>query len=241
MSKTFFVRFLSCAVFSLLWDTAFAARWISVEISLNGEVILTGSDSDNGESDADTIWNSLKHLKLRETEAFQKHDIDPKLKEFKFDLDPPEHGKPWPIKIDASFGGVKETRFVTIKRVEPDEFGSQWCIDPADVESMFDYRMIGRSEAGNLKDPSYSAIAARFSNKTTVLTVREWALSSMFSLAMAVGWAGGGMICLVLCRRRNRPPCVAGASNLDSTWIVSWGIFSFVVALACLLLYLTEV
>ncbi len=241
MSTSFFVTFLSCAIVVLSCEKALAARWIPVEISLNGEVILEGSDSDNGESDADAIWNSLKRIKVRETDAFKKLGIDSKLKEYKFDLNPPEKGQPWPIKIDASFGGVKETRFLTIKRMESDEFGDHWRIDPTDLDEWFDYRMIVRSEAGSLKDPGFSELRARFSNKTTVLTVRDGSLSPMFSLAMTVGWVGGGIMCFFVGRRWNRQSRVTGKSDLDLICIVSWGIFSFVVASVSLLLYLTEV
>ena len=240
MAKSCFLTFLSCAIVGLFCNTTLAARWISVQISLNGEVILEGSDSDNGETDADTIWNSLKRIKLREADAFKKLEIAPKVKEYKFDLDPPKKGHPWPIKIDASFGGVQETRFVTIKRVEADNFGGQWLIDPTDVDGAFDYRMIVRSEAGHLRNPGYSELAARFNNKTTVVKVRNLSLSSIFSLAMTVGWLGSGTICFFLVRRWKRQPVVNGRPDLDLICVVSWGIFSFFVASGCLFLYLTE-
>jgi len=149
----------------MFYGTTYGARLVRVEITLNGEVILEGNASDNGERDADAIWEALKVTNLRETDAFRKLKIDPELKEYQFDLDPPEKGHAWPIKIDASFGGEKETRFVTIKRVTPDQNGGSWRIDSQDLDDAFDTRMIMRSEAVRLKRPKYDKTEAMVKEK----------------------------------------------------------------------------
>lgn len=165
MAKSFFVSCLSCAIVGMLCNTAFALRLCWVEISLNGEVILETSYGDNGHPDADAVWEGLKVQNLRETDAFKKLKIDPELKEYRFDVPPPQKGEEWPIKIRATYGGVAETRFVTIKRVAPDQTGGSWRIDAKDLDREFDTRKISRRQARELKDPKYDKIEAMIKEK----------------------------------------------------------------------------
>ena len=57
---------------SLLSCPAFAARYVPIKVSVDGEVILEGNASDNGRPDADEVWDALKRVNLGETKAFKK-------------------------------------------------------------------------------------------------------------------------------------------------------------------------
>jgi len=164
MAKSFFVSCLSCVVLSLYCGTAFGSRYVPIEISVNGEVILKGNASDDGERDADAVWEFLKGMKLQETDAFKKLAIASDLKEYKFKFESPKN-REGPIKIDASVGGEVTTCVMTIKRVTPDARGGTWCIDPEDLDDFFNFRMILRSEARYLKNPKYDKIEARIKEK----------------------------------------------------------------------------
>lgn len=153
MTRSIFISCLTCAILNLFCSAAFGARYVKVEVSVDGEVILEGNASDDGHRDADEIWEALKHAKLRETDAFKKLKIPTDLMEYKF-----ERGRPKspPFKIDASYGGEHSTYFLKIKRVvASDGPAGTWRIDPEVLDTGFDFRSISRGEARRLKNPKF--------------------------------------------------------------------------------------
>lgn len=165
MAKSLFVKCLSFAALSLICGTALGARYVPVRISVNGEVILEGNASDDGHRDADAVWEALKDVKLRETEAFKKLEIASDATVYKFRLDRPENNAPLPIQIDASVGGEAATCVMTIKRVKPDGGGGTWKIDSEDLDGLFDFRLISRAQARYLKNPKFDKFEAMVKEK----------------------------------------------------------------------------
>ena len=160
MTRSCLAACLGGVLLSLFCGTAFGGRILHVEISLNGDVILEGDASDYGERDADAIWESLKEVNLRETEAFKQLKVAPTLKEYKMQYDAPKKG-PRPIKIDASSGGEADTCVLTLKRIKPDANGRCWRIAADDLDDLFDFRMISRDEATRLKNPKFDKIESK--------------------------------------------------------------------------------
>ena len=106
---------------------AFALRFVSFEVLIDGKAVLETSKGDEGE-DADTVWRYLKDLKLRPVKGYRlEADGDDPLKATL-------KGK---VVIDAQYGGraeVKELKLVREKNSEP------WRIAPAEVERTFKVR-----------------------------------------------------------------------------------------------------
>ena len=132
--------------------TASAARYVPVEVRLNGEVILEGNVSDDGHRDADELWEALKVSDLGEAEAFKKLRVAPDLNEYKV-AGGGDKAEPLPVQIKVRYGGVAQSRAITIRRVPPDSAGRVWRISAADVDDSFDGRMLSRREAAKLVNP----------------------------------------------------------------------------------------
>jgi hypothetical protein len=142
-----------CLLTLLSSSTAEAARLVPVEVKLNGVVILEGSTGDNGEPDADAVWDALKNINLAETGAFKKFHVDPKLKEFQVKSVDLLTKRPLPIVVEIRYGGIVETTELLLQRREPDQAGRVWRISPAEVDRLFIDRLIPRSAAAQLTNP----------------------------------------------------------------------------------------
>ena len=164
MTRPFFGSCLSCVFLSLFCGTSFGGRIVKIEVRVDGEVVLEREDGDYGDRDADAVWESLKEVNLRETDAFKTLKIAPDQKKFNIQRENPKKG-PLPIEIHVMYGGIAHTCNMTIERVTPDRFGGKWRIVRDDVDDLFDARMISRSDATTLRDPKFDKIAARIKEK----------------------------------------------------------------------------
>jgi hypothetical protein len=131
--------------------TAQAARFVRVQIILEGRVILEGNASDDGSRDADQLWDALKSVEFKPTAEFHKLNVDADVQETVLKSTSPA-GELVNLKIEVAYGGTAITNELRIKRVPVDDQGREWQLDSNDVTRLFDSRMISRSEAANLID-----------------------------------------------------------------------------------------
>lgn len=155
MKQQLLLVFAALAVAGLLAPAAEAARFVKVTISWDGKPILEGSMGDNGHPDADEVWGYLKELTFKPLEAFPAPEGD--AKEFTLVSNPPQ-GELGRIVIDVRYGGQARTRELKLVRVPRDEQGRQWKLDPADVDRLFDDRLISRRDAARLAKPQRSGL-----------------------------------------------------------------------------------
>jgi len=141
---------------NLMSVPAFAARFVPIKISIDGEVLLEGNASDDGRPDADQVWEALKQVNLEETEAFKKQFGKVASDEFKLLRKQGERGQPRNVTIDVAYGGLAETASLTIRRMPPDGAGRVWRIRAEDVDTLFNNRLIRRSDAATLSNPKRS-------------------------------------------------------------------------------------
>jgi len=141
----------ACAFF--MWPhEAKAARFIRASVSLNGKMILEGSTSDDGYTDADGVWEYPKSIKFKPTEEFKKLKIDPATKETVLSSKGPR-GEAGGTVVDIAYGGKAMPRSLKLVRVPIDERGREWSFDPAEVDGMFNRRLISRELASQLRKP----------------------------------------------------------------------------------------
>jgi hypothetical protein len=137
------------ALVGLAPASAEAARLVRVEITVDGKLVLRSSFGDSGREDADEVWNGLKTLRFEATEEFAELSAgDAKEIVLKSQAPVGELGQ---IVIDVSYGGRAETRELRLIRVAKDRRGFEWQLDPAEVDRLFDDRLIRRKDAKRLK------------------------------------------------------------------------------------------
>ncbi len=134
---------------------ATAARYVRAEITLDGKTLLRGSTGDNGRVDADGVWEYLKSMKFKATEDFERLAVDPSAKQTILTSNAPR-GQLGTVVVYIAYGGKAMRRKLKLVRVPIDKQGRQWALDPAEVDKMFDDRLIRRSDAARLKDPKAS-------------------------------------------------------------------------------------
>ena len=128
---------------------SFATRHSPAHISVDGKVVLKCGGSDNGSPDADEVWETLKTRRFYPTEHFAALQIPDDVLEFIIHSDAPD-GEVG-IVVDVPFGGRSETRSLRIVRTPTDEHGPTWMVDPKEVEDMYEWRTITRTQAAYLK------------------------------------------------------------------------------------------
>lgn len=143
-----FVLTLAC----VLVCESHAARYVKAEISLDGKTVLEGSRGDNGQPDADKVWDYLKTIKFKPTEEFLALKVKDEAKEAVLTSKAPK-GELGTVVIDIRYGGKTTTRELTLVRVPRDENGREWRLDPAQVDKLFSRRFIRRSDAARLTNP----------------------------------------------------------------------------------------
>jgi hypothetical protein len=146
--------FLVACVFFMWPHEARAARFIRASVSFDGKVILAGSTSDDGYADADGVWEYLKEIKFKATEAFEALNVDPTAKQAK--LVGAGSGvalSDCRITVSIAYGGSSKFRELTLTRVAKDAHGREWMLDPGEVDKWFAYRLISRREASKLRHP----------------------------------------------------------------------------------------
>lgn len=156
MNRALTGRLLCFLALNLVSVPAFAARFVPITISINGEVILEGNASDDGRPDADQVWDALKQVNLGETEAFKKLFGNVASDDFKLPRKQGERGQPLKFTIDVAYGGHAETANLTIRRMPPDGAGRVWRIRAEEVDNLFNIRFIRRSDVANLSNPRRS-------------------------------------------------------------------------------------
>ena len=146
---------------TLAWSAAHAvsgpepARLVSAKITIDGEVVLKASTSDNGHPDADAVWGYLlTELVFRETEAFANLNVDPNADTASFGWlrsKKNEHlGPPPKILLEVAYGGWDNPYRLGLVRSEKD---GTWRVAPETVERRFAYRRITRRQAAELDQP----------------------------------------------------------------------------------------
>ena len=85
-------------------------------------------------------------------DAFRKLQVAPDLKELKIGGTAGKQ-ETLPVQITVRYGGVAESRAITILRMPPDRAGATWRISAADVDELFDRRLLSRREVARLADP----------------------------------------------------------------------------------------
>lgn len=133
-------------------DTAEASRYVRAQVVLDGKVILEGNASDDGQRNADQVWDALKTVTFKPTAEFQSLKIKADLKEVVVKSTSLQ-GEPSNLKIEVYYGGIAGTHELHLRRVPVDAYGREWQIDSRDVEDLFESRLISRREVGKLSDP----------------------------------------------------------------------------------------
>ena len=128
-------------------------RLVTARILVDGEVVLQGSTSDDGDPDADAVWAYLHRLDLRPTEAFGSLAIEPGSDEVTLgwlrSKDNAHLGKPPTLGLEIEYGGEDAPFLLGLVRSE----GGHWRVAPETVERRFSYRRITRSQAADLDEP----------------------------------------------------------------------------------------
>ena len=146
---------LAVSAFYIWPGEASAARLIRAEVSYDGKVVLEGSTSDDGHTDADGVWEYLKSIKFKPTDEFQALKVDQAAKQTT--LSGAGRGVPLSdskITVAIAYGGESKFRDLTITRVAKGSHGREWMLNPGEVDKWFAYRLISRREAANLRDPA---------------------------------------------------------------------------------------
>ena len=130
----------------------FAARYVPIEVRLNGVVLLKGNDSDGGRRDFDQVWNNLHTVQLQSTEEFNKRYVKEDTKEVVLESTNKDAEKS-DLVIDDSCGGDAHTRTLRIHRVNPDRFGNEWMLDNVQLKELFYEREMQREQVAELVRP----------------------------------------------------------------------------------------
>jgi hypothetical protein len=145
---------LGVSLFCMGTGEALAARLIKASVSYEGKLILKGTWSDSGSVDADGVWEYLKKIQFVPTEAFKALKVDPTAK--KTVLSGAGKGvalSDSKITVSIVAGGESKFRQLTLTRLAKDKQGREWMLSPEEVDVWFAYRLIGRREAAQLRDP----------------------------------------------------------------------------------------
>ena len=154
MKLTSLLILAACAFFTQPQEAS-AMRFIRASISFEGNVILEGSWSDDGYTDADGVWEYLKQIKFKPTEAFQALGVAPTAQQTVLSDDRKGVAlSRTKLKVDIAYGGASNFRKLTLTRVPKDRWGSEWKLNPKEIDGMFAYRLISRREASKLRTPS---------------------------------------------------------------------------------------
>ena len=137
-----------------------AQRLLRAEVRVGNKVVLRGTTSDDGSQDADEVWSMAHTIKLFPTKEFASLKVPADADEFMVlgtpippdpvaDNELHEHDAVFQVSI----GGKYETMALKIERVAP-VFGKPWWRIPRDtLESQFNFRLISRRLARELKKP----------------------------------------------------------------------------------------
>lgn len=153
---TFLLLFTCCAAYGMSRETA--ARLVRVRVVFEGHTILSGSTSDNGHVDPDGVWEYLKTVSLKPTEHFAKLKIEESAQQATLE-NTAAPGEFRTLIVDVAYGGIAFPRELKLIRAEPRKSslpgvaGPRWRVAAADVDGLFDGRLIRRSHVTRLDHP----------------------------------------------------------------------------------------
>lgn len=126
-----------------------AARFIPASIAVEGREILLGSTSDDGHPDVDAVWGYLSGIAFTPTEEFAKLGLTTDGAQLLLE----KKGEPRAIVLDLAYGGEVRTWRLMLERSQSEQGELRWKLAPGEIERLFSYRLISRSEAARLRDP----------------------------------------------------------------------------------------
>jgi hypothetical protein len=142
---------LGVAVLTLLGlatTEAHAARFVKMEIRVNGKLVLESSTGDDGHPDADEVWSYLNQRAFAPTKDFPADPAGKDANELVLEGDP-EQGN---VELRVRYGGTANTRRLKLIRISAED-GRNWKVAPEEVARLFDERTITRRQAAQLKTP----------------------------------------------------------------------------------------
>ncbi len=129
-------------------------RLVYASVTVDGELVLRGSTSDDGHPDADAVWGYLLELEFQPTEAFASLGIDAASEKVTLGWlkgrENAHRGDPPKIELDVAYGGRDEPFRLGLVRSPGEE---TWRVDPETVERRFSHRRITRAQAALLSEP----------------------------------------------------------------------------------------
>lgn len=132
-----------------------AARLVTASITVDRELVLRASTSDDGHPDADEVWNYLlERLEFQPTAAFSSLGIDPASETSTIgSLESGENerrGEPPAIALEVDYGGHDTPFHLGLVRCAGQ---NAWRVDRKTVEDRFPHRRITRAQAAQLIEP----------------------------------------------------------------------------------------
>ena len=131
------------------------SRFVPATIKVDGEPVLRASTGDDGDEDADEVWNYLlDELDFTPTEHFASLNAAPDAEELTIGWrkggENEARGTPPEIQLEVAYGGRCTLREIELVRAPS---GKTWLVDRETVERNFTQRWITRGEAAELLDP----------------------------------------------------------------------------------------
>lgn len=151
------LAFLVPLTFALGWSAARGsvdasapvARFVPASIAMDGKEILRGSTSDDGHPDVDEVWGYLRGITFSPTDDFAKLGLAADTAQLLLE----KKGEPKAIVLDLAYGGEVRTWRLELERCVDAHGKPCWKLAPPEIERLFSYRLISRSEAARLRDP----------------------------------------------------------------------------------------
>lgn len=126
-----------------------AARFVPATIAIDGKEILRGSASDDGKPDVDEVWGYLRGMAFTPTEEFAKLGLAADASQLLLE----KKGEPKAIVLDLAYGGEVRTWRLELARGVDGQGKACWKLAEPEIERLFSYRLISRSEAARLREP----------------------------------------------------------------------------------------
>lgn len=134
--------------------TAETARLVPASISVDGEIVLRASTSDDGRPDADAVWSYLHRLEFEPTDAFASLGLAPgdtaaELGWLRSRANAAK-GEPPELVVSIAYGGRDAPYHLALERSRG---SSTWRVAKETIEQRFPHRTITRAQAARLTNP----------------------------------------------------------------------------------------
>jgi hypothetical protein len=139
-----------------------AQRLIRAEIRVGNKVVLRGTTSDDGSRDADEVWLAASEIKLLPTEQFADLEVPARAKKFPVLGTPVVPDPKFPESdhemhhhdavLSVAYGGKLEAMMIPIQRTTTRYGKTAWQIPKDLLTDRFDWRLITRHRARQLKN-----------------------------------------------------------------------------------------